>query len=707
MTLLKDESVPTKDSIAATDSVVVNAVSQAATAAGFVQEKFQEAKTHRTIHEYRWINAFDQFRGNYSPEERAMLGQLKTKNPFASEAFIKITKTKTLAAYGSILDVLSYGNSVPFDLEPTPVPEGIADVVHVDPAKGPDSSVVEELAGAIGTKDTPLKPGTRLTDIMSNLGSTYSKLLKGKNVAVGNSPDKINAPEFYPAREAANKMRKHINDQLLEAHAQREIEGMVWEMCLYGTGVIKGPFNRMEMTKKWDHSSGKATFSPEYKRRPGIKNPSIWNIYPDPYASTSEDLDYVIEQHKLTRSELQKLKAQNNFNVEFIDQTLRSSPTTSPDNYEDRLRDTNNGTTDNRYEVLEYWGNCDVNFARSVGIEGIPEDLEDFEQIQVNIWAVNGLAIKSVINPFVPDRIPYRFVCFENIKYQIWGVGVPENMRDAQAMINTHTRAAQDNLRLAGSVMLEVNEAQLKPGQDNSIYAGKVWRKQGGAPGQSIYPININNTAPQHFQFINEANRWADQSSGIPSVMHGQTGISGTGRTATSLSMIMNGGSLSIRSIIKNIDRDFIKPIVEAFFDWNMQFNGDAPEIIGDVRIVASGVSALAQREVQSQRILSFLQIVSNPALSPHANIRYLLEELASSLDLNKERAINDIELTKLYMQLQQQGAPNGQGTNGPAQQPQQGGNPSPDGSVPPTGEADSAGLNGGDIGISPSPTAR
>jgi hypothetical protein len=274
-------------------------------------------------------------------------------------------------------------------------------------------------------------------------------------------------------------------------------------------------------------------------------------------------------------------------------------------------------------------------------------------------------------------------------------------------MINTHTRAAQDNLRLAGSVMLEVNEAQLKPGQDNSIYAGKVWRKQGGAPGQSIYPININNTAPQHFQFINEANRWADQSSGIPSVMHGQTGISGTGRTATSLSMIMNGGSLSIRSIIKNIDRDFIKPVVEAFFDWNMQFNEDAPEIIGDVRIVASGVSALAQREVQSQRILSFLQIVSNPALSPHANIRDLLEDLASSLDLNKERAINDIELTKLYMQLQQQGAPNGQGTNGPAQQPQQGGNPSPDGSVPPTGEADSAGLNGGDIGISPSPIAR
>ena len=42
-----------------------------------------------------------------------------------SRVFIKVTKTKTLAAYGQIVDVLFGGNKFPISIEPTELPEGV------------------------------------------------------------------------------------------------------------------------------------------------------------------------------------------------------------------------------------------------------------------------------------------------------------------------------------------------------------------------------------------------------------------------------------------------------------------------------------------------------------------------------------------------------------------------------------------------------
>jgi len=141
-----------------------------------------------------------------------------------------------------------------------------------------------------------------------------------------------------------------------------------------------------------------------------------------------------------------------------------------------------------------------------------------------------------------------------------------------------------------------------------------------------------------------------------------------------------------------------------------MQFNEDTPEAIGDVQIVAGGTSALAQREVQSQRLLTYLQITANPVLAPYTNLRYVLGELATSLDLDKDRAVNDPELTKLYMELMQQmqGAQGGQqDPMGPPQQPNAGGGGQPQQPPAPAEGGGATGLKGGELGVSPSPAAR
>ena len=44
-----------------------------------------------------------------------------------SKVFVKITKTKVLAAYGQMIEVLFSSGKFPVGVEPTPVPENIAE----------------------------------------------------------------------------------------------------------------------------------------------------------------------------------------------------------------------------------------------------------------------------------------------------------------------------------------------------------------------------------------------------------------------------------------------------------------------------------------------------------------------------------------------------------------------------------------------------
>ena len=46
-------------------------------------------------------------------------------------------------------------------------------------------------------------------------------------------------------------------------------------------------------------------------------------------------------------------------------------------------------------------------------------------------------------------------------------------------------RMAVDNAVLSGNLLIEVDETNLVPGQDLSVYPGKVFRRQGWCSGSS------------------------------------------------------------------------------------------------------------------------------------------------------------------------------------------------------------------------------
>jgi hypothetical protein len=638
----------------------------------FIEKRYSKSEESRRTDEDRWLRAYRNYRGLYGPD-------VKFTDTEKSRVFVKVTKTKTLAAYGQITDVLFANNKFPLSIDPSVLPEGVADAVHFDP-KNPDAAAPaipfgEEGAASIGN-DFDLD---KLEEMLGALKDDL-KDVPGLKMGAGQTPSSVT---FYPAMVAAKKMEKKIHDQLEESGASKHLRASAFEMALFGTGVMKGPF---AVNKEYPNWTEDGTYKPTIKTVPEASHVSIWNFYWDPDSSNTEDCQYVIERHKMSRTQLRALKRRPHFRKNVIDQLIEQGETYVKKYWEDDLRDYAPNFGVDRFEVLEYWGNVDVELLEENDIE-IPEEFKDGDELQANIWYCNGKIIRLVLNPFKPAKIPYYAVPYELNPYSLAGVGIAENMDDTQTLMNGFMRMAVDNAVLSGNLVFEVDETNLVPGQDMSVYPGKVFRRQGGAPGQALFGTKFPNVSQENLQLFDKARQLADESTGMPSFAHGQTGVSGVGRTASGISMLMNAAGGSIKTVIKNVDDYLLAPLGKAFFNFNMQFEFD-PEIKGDLEVNARGTESLMATEVRSQRLMQFLQIVSNPALMPFAKMPYIIREIAKSMDLDQDKVTNNMEEAARQAALMQPPAP-------PAGAPAEGAPP-----VPGTGVADQTGGGGGNIGI-------
>jgi len=664
----------------------------------FVQGRFKRAEDVRQQDEQRWLKAYRNYRGLYGPD-------VQFTETEKSRVFVKVTKTKTLAAYGQIIDVLFGNNTFPLTVNPTKLPDGVADSVHInlDPnaEKGQD-----ELRQAF--EDTPsepflfkpngkLQPGETIQDIQKRLGAETDKLSSVSDKIIEGVGTTQTTVTFHPAMVAAKKMEKKIHDQLEESGANKQLRNTAFEMALFGTGIMKGPF---ALDKEYPNWGEEGKYDPLIKTVPSTSHVSIWNFYPDPDAYNMDEAEYCVERHKLSKTQMRNLKNRPYFRAESIEECLDMGAQYDKKYWEDDMKDYAIENYTERYEVLEFWGYVDADKLEENGVE-IPADLQELDQINCNIWVCQGHVLRMVLNPFKPVRIPYYAVPYEHNPYSFFGVGIAENMDDTQTLMNGFMRMAIDNAALSGNLIMEVDETNLVPGQDLSVYPGKIFRRQGGAPGQAIFGTKFPNVAGENMQLFDKARVLADESTGFPSFAHGQTGIQGVGRTASGISMLMSAANGSIRNVVKNVDDYLLAPMGKAFYSFNMQFDYD-PKIKGDLEIKAQGTESLMANEVRSQRLMQFLQVASNPALAPFAKMDYIIREIAKAMDLDPDKVTNSMQdaviQSEIFKKFQEQM---------PQPQQQQAPQP-PEGGTPPAPAGadvqDPTGAGGGNIGTGTAP---
>mgnify|MGYP003111722274 CR=1 FL=1 len=594
--------------------------------ASYISDQFRRSKDHRLQDETRWLGAYRNYRGIYGPE-------VKFTDTEKSQAFVKITKTKVLAAYAQMTDVLFAGSKFPIGMEARRYPNNVADAVNFDPNALTDEKVKEQVGVDYKVPRNVVRP-----EIAKELGLYKDKLEPIKNeleAGAGTNPGSIT---FEPAKRAAQLMEKKMHDQLEETNADKHLRSAAFECALFGTGIIKGPFAQDKEYPRWDKEGN---YDPLFETIPKIEYVSIWDMYPDPDARNMLEAEYTVQRHRLSRTQLRNLKKRPHFREESIELAVEYGPNYNREYWEDSLEDNNQTGTIERFEVLEYWGILDSELAEEAEVD-IPKELKDRDQVEVNCWICNGQILRLVLNPFTPTRIPYCAVPYELNPYGLFGIGVAENMMDTQLLMNGFMRMSVDNAALSGNLLIEIDETNLVPGQDLSVYPGKIFRRQAGAPGQSIYGTKFPNVSNELLQMFDKARQLSDESTGIPSFSHGQTGITGVGRTASGMSMLMGAAAQGIKTVVRNVDDYLLGPLGKALFSFNMQFNFDEQFANGDLEVKSRGTESLMRNEIRSQRLLQFMQMTQNQQMAPFVKYDYVLRELAASMDLDEDKILND-----------------------------------------------------------------
>jgi hypothetical protein len=690
---IREDSNPSMDE-AKEEEVISNLVAQ-------INSRFQQCETTREDDEDRWLQAFHNYRGRY-------FKNVAFRDHEKSRVFVKVTKTKVLAAYGQLIDVLFGANKFPLTIQETRVPEGIDEYAHLNPLKEqmgmnqneeptpgiegnmdytPGEPIMQQSNGGLGFPGdgNDLAPGATFGSLNNdaNLGS-LEKEYEDADLTSGPAPSP-EMPQIKPAQIAARRLEKLILDQIEESNGSVELRSAIFEACLLGTGIIKGPFTYNKTLHKYTDTGNGREYAPETVKVPKMEFVSIWDFYPDPNARNMEEAEFVIQRHRLNRNQVLDLANRPFFNKQAIMDCVRMGAKYNKKSWEtdiDLEKSQYPDIESNRFEVLEYWGTIDAMSAREEGLE-LDESIDDMEEVQVNVWMIRDKVIRIVQNPFKPFRTPYQSFVYEKNPYTFFGIGVPENMDDAQQIMNGHARMAIDNLALAGNLIFDVDESALASNQTMEVFPGKIFKRQAGSPGQSIYGLKFPNTAVENMQMFDKFRQLADESTGLPSYSHGQTGVQSMTRTASGMSMLMGAASLNIKTVIKNIDDQLIKPLGEALFQWNMQFyEGDLP-IHGDLEIKATGSSSLMKKEVRSQRLTMFLQTVQNPAIAPFVRMSEVIKELAHSLDLDPAEILNTKDEAEIYAKIIGQQNAN-KGTSPEAPIPGELGAMGGDGGVPP-----------------------
>ena len=277
-------------------------------------------------------------------------------------------------------------------------------------------------------------------------------------------------------------------------------------------------------------------------------------------------------------------------------------------------------------------------------------------------WVVGHWVIKAVINPDPLGRKPYYNASYEEVPGAVWGNSVADLCRDTQDICNAAARSLVNNMSISSGPQVVYNIDRLPQGENiTQLYPWKVWQVTSDPMAGSAAPMQFyqpNSLAAELMSVYEKFATLADEYTGIPRYMTGDSPAGGAGRTASGMSMLMTNAGKSIKQVIANIDNTVIKPAIDRLYFYNMRYGKD-PDLKGDVNVRAKGAASLVIKEQAQVRQNQFLQIALSSPIAQQVigmeGIAELLRQSAKTLDLNPDHIVPPMEVLKQRQAQQQQ----------------------------------------------------
>lgn len=599
--------------------------------AGYIHGCWDRAKFAKQDITERLLKCERQRRGIYDPDK-----EMDIIRTGGSDIYMRLTDIKCRAAASWIKDVMSVSGERPFDLSPAADPELPPEIAAsiIDAVR----SEAEEYLTS-GLQIHPETFRTRMEQIH----------------------DEIRLKMKEEAKDNAKRMRDKIDDQMTNGNFDQSFRDFIDDFVTYPTAIFKGPVVRKRKTMKWGPDFA-PILSTEFVRE--FSRVSPFDIYPSPNSGGISN-GYLIERHRLSRSELQSMKGVPGYSTENINQVLSRFADNGFRSWlnGDQERDNLEGKPHSRLygdsiiEAIEFWGAVSGEKLIDWGMS--PKDINEDEDYEVNSWMIGSVVIKTILNPDPLGKRPYDIAQWNEVPGAFWGGALPELMRDVQIMCNASARALANNMGIASGPQVEVTIDRLPDGEDvTSMYPWKIWqvttdRTGGGQPAIKFYQPNMN--AEVLMNVYAAFAKQSDEVTGIPNYIYGSTGVSGAGRTASGLSMLMDNAAKGIKQAIAGIDR-VVSGSVHRLYIHNMIYDSDI-YIKGDFNIVAKGALGLVAKEQINMRRNEFLQATANTVDMQIVGLEgraYMLREVAKSLQMDTDKIIKEPDRLKFEAEKMQ-----------------------------------------------------
>lgn len=563
--------------------------------------EFEQASKMRRLREREWLDDLRQYKGQYDP---AVLAKIRKNR---SKAFFRLTRVKVKAADARMMELMFPAGDKNYSLQATPVPEL-------------DKRLLAGEIEAILQRDGELDDEAMLEAVRAL------------------------------ATERAEKMAREVDDQLKEGNYEAVCRAVIHSGHKFGTGVLKGPMVETATVPRWQQGEdGSYQLVETERRRPWFAFVPIWNVFPDPNATTLAECDYIYERHLMTKHEVRKLAKRKGFDAEAIRAYLSANPKGDQVKLMEHEAELRNVAPDDqpplhgKYQVLERWGVIDGLYLQEAGFD-IPEEALHTE-FEAQLWVLGDRVIRVMPNTMAQGSRPYKFYYFEKDETSIWGDGVPAIMRDPQSLANAAVRATVDNAAMSAGPMVEGNRDLLRDEEDPSeVFPFRFYSRSGGdATAPAIRVHNLPNNTASLLNLVRFFMEMSDEVTTLPRFSYGVPDKGGAADTVGGLSMLMGQANITLKDMAKNFDDGITTPFIGDMYHWNMQFS-DRDEIKGDYEVIARGSSSLVAKEVRSQALTNFAASTLNPVDAPLIKRAELLRQRAKALDLDPDEVILSLE---------------------------------------------------------------
>lgn len=603
-------------------------------------DRMQSAKRENV--EPRLLKCLRQRRGEYDPETQSQI-----KQQGGSSIYLMLSSNKARAASSWIRDVMTDegGRALPYSVSETPDPDLPPDVVQ---RVYMQIRMELEQAAALGIQPSEAELEQYLT---------------------ARKQEALNEVREIAAKRAEN-MKTKMDDQLAEGDFLDEFNKFIDDMTTFPYAVMKGPVVKRRKAFHWVQGmGGEFELDLQDELLPTWERVDPFMLYWSSHCTNPDDGD-LIERHRLTRAELNELRGVDGYSDSAIAAVLEDygrgglhewlwidgqKATAEGKNLSEVM-----SNSDGLIDALQFWGSVQGSLLIEWGLEdGTVEDpLKDYP---VELWLIGNWVIKATINPDPLGRKPYYKAAYEEVPGSWLGNSPMDLIRDCQDVCNAAARALVNNMGISSGPQVWVNVSRLPDGEDiTQMYPWKIWQFTSDMANTSAPPIDFfqpNSLANELMAIYERFSVLADEYSGVPRYMTGDTPAGGAGRTASGMSMLMNNAGKAIKQVIANIDRNVIHKVVERLWMFNMKY-GEDPELKGDVKIVARGANALIVKEAAAQRRNELLQMaLSNPIAQQIIGMEgtaQLMREQVKTLDMNPDKIVPAPEVVKARAMVQQ-----------------------------------------------------